>query len=635
MSTFEALEQYRLSHKREVVKRPEPPKPPVPITPKVEPQESVMFDDNNDLVYGEANSTLDILGDLKDLQLDDSQLDAVHGLARETMGNLIGAAGSGKTTTVKFLVHTLLNGSAEANIEPLRIGTIDMKSYSDTEATTTEGAIDTESGIVPSIAMVAFTGQATQVMKLNIPAAWHRNIMTIHSILGYAPAEYTREDGSIGMRFEPTYGANRKFRWDVIIIDEASMVSVHLWHELRAAAKDTCRFYFIGDINQLSPTAGQSVFGFALHELPTFELTHIHRQKDEAANKIVDAAHRILAGKQPEFDDASKDKNWRVIGFELAPTATEAHKQIVNIAHQLASTRVAKEVDPSEPLIYDPFRDRIITQTNGYNIENTASMVGQAQLNESLSQIFGQKTKEPRVVIDYDRGQKTFAVGYRVMATKNESPNTYDRVTNGMTGKIISIKANGAWRGDKQSVGLEEDVAAYKRKQVNDALAGKADVGLGVSLDLSTDISNIKAVETSDGEDRLSGPSSHTVTVKYDTGAIRDYSFNSGIDQLQLAYASTTHKSQGMEAPTIIVVLHHASKFMMNRENFYTACTRASQRLIILYTPMGMNVSLARQQIYGKTLKEKVEKYRRLAEATVGDMKVNRVQLRPKGATHG
>ncbi|MBQ3056675.1 MAG: ATP-dependent RecD-like DNA helicase [Clostridia bacterium] len=54
-----------------------------------------------------------------------------------------------------------------------------------------------------------------------------------------------------------------------------------------------------------------------------------------------------------------------------------------------------------------------------------------------------------------------------------------------------------------------------------------------------------------------------------------------GLDELELAYAVTVHKSQGSEYPVVILPLCSASPMLHTRNLFYTAVTRA-QRMVIL-----------------------------------------------------
>lgn len=608
------------------------------------------YGDSEELQTPETETRLseqarDILAGVN-FELDPSQKAAVIGMARNQYACLIGAAGTGKTSTTKFLLNTLINGDSEAGIEPLRLARVDLSKYKiagDDHDSTVDSSMPENKTVVPAIAFVAFTGQATQVIKKNMPASWRKNCMTIHSLLGYAPEEYVKADGKMGWRFSPSYGKIVKMPWDIIIVDESSMVSLSLWHEMLDACKPHVRIYFIGDLNQLPPPIGQGILGFALVKWPVFELSVVHRQKDEAANRIVDSAWKILRGEEPTYDDPATNPNWRVINFKLKHDPQEAHRQIVALAKGLSQQRVAASVDPERPAVYDPWRDRILVQMNGYNEESSSAMVGQFPLNESLSQIFANKD-EPRIIIDAKRVTKRFAVGYRVMATKNEPPNEVDRVTNGLTGKITAIASNSKWTGDWRLVGPEDEVKANREEMVRIALSAgdNADAqrtALNKEAVDSFDLTNIDfsaiAAQSSTPEERQSGPASHIVSIQFDNGAIRDYNLNADIEQLQIAYASTTHKAQGAEMPTVIIVVHHASRRMLCRENLYTAITRASQRVIILDTEFGMRIALTTQKIYGKTLAEKVKQYNRLMGEGDPSSALMNVRLSVEGSYDG
>ena len=72
-----------------------------------------------------------------------------------------------------------------------------------------------------------------------------------------------------------------------------------------------------------------------------------------------------------------------------------------------------------------------------------------------------------------------------------------------------------------------------------------------------------------------------TVTVEYDEGRIVNYPF-SLLDELELAYAITIHKSQGSEYPAVIIPILSGPKLLMSRNLLYTALTRAKSAVIIL-----------------------------------------------------
>ena len=67
---------------------------------------------------------------------------------------------------------------------------------------------------------------------------------------------------------------------------------------------------------------------------------------------------------------------------------------------------------------------------------------------------------------------------------------------------------------------------------------------------------------------------SETLTVEYEEGRMVEYPFKE-LDQLELAYAITIHKSQGSEYPAVIIPLLSGPRMLMNRNLLYTAVTRA------------------------------------------------------------
>ena len=74
---------------------------------------------------------------------------------------------------------------------------------------------------------------------------------------------------------------------------------------------------------------------------------------------------------------------------------------------------------------------------------------------------------------------------------------------------------------------------------------------------------------------------SQTVTVLYDENRIVEYAFK-GLDELELAYAITIHKSQGSEYPAVVMPLLPGPRMLMNRNLLYTAVTRARKCITIV-----------------------------------------------------
>ncbi len=74
-------------------------------------------------------------------------------------------------------------------------------------------------------------------------------------------------------------------------------------------------------------------------------------------------------------------------------------------------------------------------------------------------------------------------------------------------------------------------------------------------------------------------PQTELLTVLYDD-RIADYDFTQ-LNELELAYAMTVHKSQGSEYRAVVLSAWNASTYLLNRSILYTAITRARELLII------------------------------------------------------
>ncbi|MBO5087150.1 MAG: ATP-dependent RecD-like DNA helicase [Lachnospiraceae bacterium] len=71
------------------------------------------------------------------------------------------------------------------------------------------------------------------------------------------------------------------------------------------------------------------------------------------------------------------------------------------------------------------------------------------------------------------------------------------------------------------------------------------------------------------------------VVVLFDDDKEVRYPYNL-LDELELSYAITIHKSQGSEYPAVVLPLFNGPKVLMNRNLLYTAVTRAKQCVVIV-----------------------------------------------------
>ena len=208
--------------------------------------------------------------DLSDeMHLDDGQREAVRVCLASRLGVLVGGPGTGKTRTVATILAALLRGD----------------------------------GATPRIALAAPTGKAAARMGESIAGAAAlldgadpeladsmRRIKpsTVHRLLGV-------RTGSAAFR----HNASDPLHHDVVIIDEASMMSLPLTASLLDALGDSTRVILVGDPDQLASVEAGSVLADLVAAVgPTStcvaELTANHRFGDGSA--IAELASAVRAG---------------------------------------------------------------------------------------------------------------------------------------------------------------------------------------------------------------------------------------------------------------------------------------------------------------------------------------------------
>ncbi len=84
-----------------------------------------------------------------------------------------------------------------------------------------------------------------------------------------------------------------------------------------------------------------------------------------------------------------------------------------------------------------------------------------------------------------------------------------------------------------------------------------------------------------------------TLTVLFEDNRLVEYPF-SQLEELELSYAITIHKSQGSEYPAVILPLLDGPQMLFNRNLLYTAITRATKCVVILGSKETVRQMIAR-----------------------------------------
>ncbi|MDC0534226.1 exodeoxyribonuclease V subunit alpha [Francisellaceae bacterium] len=178
----------------------------------------------------------------------DWQKNAVEKSIHKGFSIITGGPGTGKTTTVIKLLSALISLS-------------DQKLNIALAAPTGKAAARLQESIIKGKSWLKVTLGATAE---NIPDQVH----TIHKLLG-----------SIYLSPYFKYNQSRQLPYDVVVIDEASMIDVPLMAKLLQALKDNTRLILLGDVHQLASVEVGSVLADLSNALPnqTFYLKKTYR----------------------------------------------------------------------------------------------------------------------------------------------------------------------------------------------------------------------------------------------------------------------------------------------------------------------------------------------------------------------
>lgn len=294
-----------------------------------------------------------------DVSLSGRQQEAVRAALTSKLSVLTGGPGTGKTTTLQMLINALRAGDYQFRL-------------------------------------ASPTGRAAK----RLSEATGVEASTIHRLLGFAPDEGGFE-----------HDESNPLPIDMLIIDEASMLDLWLFHNLLKALQPTTHLLLVGDVDQL-PSVGagnvlRDVIGSGIASVTRLE--QIFRQDD--SSQIVSNAHRINQGRQPVTDNQSSD----FFFFNIDDPETVAD-MIVDIVKR----RIPARWD------YDPIQD----------VQVIAPMYrGAAGVNNLNARLQAELNGEPRQA-QVKLGQRVFRVGDKVMQTRNN----YDKeVFNGDIGYIDRI----------------------------------------------------------------------------------------------------------------------------------------------------------------------------------------------------
>ena len=399
------------------------------------------------------------------IELDELQIQAVIEAVNCGLLIITGGPGTGKTTTINTIIRYFEMGDME-------------------------------------ILLAAPTGRAAKRMT----EATGYEARTIHRLLELSGMpEPNEKNQNSGMHFERN--EENPLDADVIIIDEMSMVDIHLLHALLKAVNVGTRLILVGDVDQL-PSVGP---GNVLRDMIDSEcfhvvkLTRIFRQA--AQSDIIVNAHKINAGEKVDLAKRSRD---------FLFIRREEPNSIINAMITLVKEKLPAYVNA------DVFDIQIMTPMR-------KGALGVDRLNTILQDFLNPPSPDKP---EKEAAGTLFRLGDKVMQIKNN----------------YQIE----WRlCNRYGIPIDKGMGVFN-----------GDTGVIREINLFAEL----------------------LTVEFDEGKLVDYSFRQ-LEELELAYAITIHKSQGSEYPAVVIPVYSGPRMLMTRNLIYTAVTRARSCVCLVGIP--------------------------------------------------
>ena len=282
-----------------------------------------------------------------------------------------------------------------------------------------------------------------------------------------------------------------------------------------------------------------------------------------------------------------------VVLFEklLRGTKDNTRLIIVGDVDQLPSVgagNVLSDLINSEKIKYTKLVD-IFRQSENSNIIVNAHKINNGQepiLNEKNSDFFFLKTETPaitrNVVVDLISKRLPKAYGY-------DFSRDIQILTQSRKGICGVFELNR----------LLQDILNPKNEETDEILVGNKLFRVNDKVMQTKNNYNLSFVD-SDGEENFGvyngdmghiifiDKSSKKLTVEMDDKRLIDYTLED-LDNLELAYAITIHKSQGSEFKSVIIPMFDGYKLLQTRNLLYTAITRAKENIVLVGDKNVMN----------------------------------------------
>ena len=378
-----------------------------------------------------------------------------------------------------------------------------------------------------SFAQTALSGRAASRMA----EVTGEEGFTIHRLLGFPCLD---EYGKQQFAFHD----ERPLPYDIVIVDEISMVDGYLFYYLIRAIKDGAKLVLLGDVGQLESIGCLNIASDLIESpiIPTVQLTQIHRQAKDSA--IITESKKVREGTQ------IIEKDW--VGIEtrgeLQDLTIECYSDSSNTFYKVMqqfSAELEKTKDIMELQVVVPVK---------------SGSASTWTLNNTIQELYNpaESGKEEMTVFYGKDRVGVLRVGDKVINTKNNY-------------KTVAYINN-------HGISVDEENPHGKTTPIFNG-------NMGMITHINKDEGYIVVDFLEIGE----------IVVTKDL-----------FKGIELGYACTVHKVQGSQWDTVIFGFDFASYILLTKELVNTAITRAKKHCIVVAQNSALRYAVAQNGVQSK-----------------------------------
>ena len=384
------------------------------------------------------------------------------------------------------------------------------------------------------IALAAPTGKAAarlqeQVGEQGVDVA----AVTLHRLLGWRPDSATRF----------RHHAGNRLPYDVVVVDETSMVSLTMMARLVEAVRGDARLVLVGDPDQLASVDAGAVLADLVARPSRPAADPVLARLVAADVAAAEDAELALAPYEIARLDAGvvRLSRGRRYGGAIAALAVAVRAGDADAAMTVLRSG-APEVSFVEPGDLADLRRDVVAASEVVTAAATSGDIPGALAGLELHRLLCAHRTGPSGVGDWDRAARSWTGAV-------ETAESYP-------GQPLLVTAN-----DHEAKVYNGDTGVVVRQRDGSLVAAFARVGDPV----------------------LRHPAS--------------------LASVQTVYAMTIHRSQGSQYRTVSVVLPPEESVLLTRELLYTAVTRAQQHVRVIGTEAAVRAGVARQVLRASGLR--------------------------------